>query len=153
MKNLKEIRTKRKMTQQDVASKLNITQSTYSGYEAGKYEPGTELLIAMSNLFQVSIDYLLGNENEYTIDISNLPDIKKEVLKYYLEQDEYDTINTYRAIKERIKWEKENPEEAYYSKMEAIENQRKEYEIIMEKIKKTEEKERKERELNKKGNK
>ena len=107
----------------------------------------------MSNLFQVSIDYLLGNENEYTIDISNLPDIKKEVLKYYLEQDEYDTINTYRAIKERIKWEKENPEEAYYSKMEAIENQRKEYEIIMEKINKTEEKERKERELNKKGNK
>ena len=112
MKNLKEIRIKRKMTQQEVASKLNITQSTYSGYEAGKYEPGIELLINISNLFQVSIDYLLGNENNFSLDISNMSSIKKELLLFYYNQDEFDTYESWRAMKDREEWERENPDKA-----------------------------------------
>ncbi|MBO5394606.1 MAG: helix-turn-helix domain-containing protein [Clostridia bacterium] len=143
---LKEIRTKCLMTQQEVAQKLNITQSTYSGYESGKYQPSIDILIAISKLFKVSIDYLLGNENEFTIDMSDLPDIKKEVLLYWLKQDEYETIQQYRNIQDKLKWEEENPEEAHKQKMNSIIEQQKEYEMYMYKIKKAEEKEK-----NKKG--
>lgn len=142
MKSLKEIRTLNLMTQQEVAQKLNITQSTYSGYESGKYQPSIDILIAISKLFKVSIDYLLGNENDFTIDMTGLPDIKKDVLLFWLKQDEYDVLQEYRSIKEKIKWEEENPEEAYKHKMEAIEEEKKEYEMIMYKIKKAEEKEK-----------
>lgn len=146
MKNLKEIRTKRKMTQQDVASKLNITQSTYSGYEAGKYEPGMELLIAMSNLFQVSIDYLLGNENNFSLDLSNMSSIKKELLLFYYNQDEFDTYESWRAMKDKEEWERENPDEAIELKNRIYEERQKEkehFEYIINKANKQNKKENK----------
>lgn len=142
MKILKEIRTQSLMTQQEVAQKLNITQSTYSGYESGKYEPSIDILIAMSKLFKVSIDCLLGNENEFTIDMTGLPDVKKDVLLFWLKQDDYDILQEYRNIRAKIKWEEENPEEAYKHKMQALEEEKKEYEMYMYKIKKAEEKEK-----------
>ena len=146
MKNLKEIRTKRKMTQQDVASKLNITQSTYSGYEAGKYEPGTELLIAMSNLFQVSIDYLLGNENNFSIDLSNMSSIKKELLLYYYNQDEFDTYESWRTMKDKEEWERENPDKACELRnlqKEKRQKEREHFEYIINKANKQNKKENK----------
>ncbi len=143
MKNLKEIRNSRLMTQQEVANKLNITQATYSGYEAGKYQPSIDILIAMSKLFKVSIDYLVGNENEFTIDMSNLPEIKKEVLLYHLNNDDFDTLQEYRNIREQQAWEEENPEEATKQKEWKKQEQLKQIEWAKHTIKKFENKKNK----------
>ena len=59
MIGLKEIRKKRKYTQQKVALDLNITRECLSYYENGKRQPSLELLILMSSYFNVSIDYLI----------------------------------------------------------------------------------------------
>ena len=64
MNKLKEIRKSRKLTQNDVAKMLNIAQGTYSNWEQGKYEPDQESLKKLSEIYRVSIDYLLGIEKE-----------------------------------------------------------------------------------------
>ena len=59
MKGLKEIRKKKKYTQQKVAFDLNISRECLSYYENGKRQPSLELLVLMSKYFNVSIDYLI----------------------------------------------------------------------------------------------
>ncbi len=135
MKKLKEIRTQRGMTQQEVAKQLNITQATYSGYESGKYEPNINILIAMSKLFQVSIDYLVGNENDFTIDMSDLSEIKKYILLHYLNLEDYYTYGEYESIRDAEEWEKENPDKADQMRLEAIEREEKRKEWIEYKLK------------------
>lgn len=61
---LKELRIERGLRQKDVAQLLNITQMSYSYYERGLREPEIALLIRLAELFNVSVDYLIENENE-----------------------------------------------------------------------------------------
>lgn len=57
---LKDLRKINNLTQGDVANMIGLPRSTYSGYEKGTREAGYEVLIKLANLFDVSIDYLLG---------------------------------------------------------------------------------------------
>ena len=50
-------------TQRDMAKLLNITQPSYIRYENGTSEPTQENLIKIADLFDVSLDYLLGRTN------------------------------------------------------------------------------------------
>lgn len=50
-------------TQRDMAKLLNITQPSYIRYENGTSEPPQENLIKIADLFDVSLDYLLGRTN------------------------------------------------------------------------------------------
>lgn len=59
MKGLKQIRKKRKYSQQKVAMDLNISRESISYYENGQREPSLDLLVQMSKYFNVSIDYLI----------------------------------------------------------------------------------------------
>lgn len=65
MKGLKEIRKKKKLSQLKVAMDLNISREALSYYENGKRNPDTNMLISMSNYFNVSIHYLIVGE-EFT---------------------------------------------------------------------------------------
>lgn len=60
MFRLKEIREKRRLTQAQLASILNLNQNTISRYESGEREANQEMLICIADYFNVSIDYLLG---------------------------------------------------------------------------------------------
>ncbi len=51
------------MNQIDVANILGLERSTYVKYETGDSSPDYEKLIQLSDLFHVSIDYLLGKTN------------------------------------------------------------------------------------------
>lgn len=62
---LKELRKESNLSQKQVAEKLCISQQTYSDYENGKTEPTIETLITIKNFFNVTIEYLLGLEDEY----------------------------------------------------------------------------------------
>ena len=61
---LRKLRRDRNWTQEHVASTLSIVRSTYTYYETGKTFPDYVTIIRMSKLFSVTIDYLLGQEQE-----------------------------------------------------------------------------------------
>ena len=48
------------MTQKQVAAYLHCSQQVYSNYELGQRDIPTDVLISLSNLYNVSVDFLLG---------------------------------------------------------------------------------------------
>ena len=62
-KNLRGIREDRDIKQKDVAKVLNVSQNTYSQYETGVISLTAEVLIKLSDFYDVSIDYLLDRTN------------------------------------------------------------------------------------------
>ena len=57
---LKFIRLNSKMTQQEVADKINTSRSNISKYENGLLEPNIDTLVQLIELYKISADYLLG---------------------------------------------------------------------------------------------
>jgi len=55
---IKRLRQERGWSQAQLAIKLKIHQKQISGYERGAHTPGTDLLIRIAELFNVSLDYL-----------------------------------------------------------------------------------------------
>ncbi len=66
-KNLRGIREDRDIKQKDVAKYLNVSQNTYSQYETGVISLTAEVLIKLSDYYNVSIDYLLDRTNNPNI--------------------------------------------------------------------------------------
>ena len=62
-KNLRGIREDRDIKQKEIAKYLNVSQNTYSQYETGVISLTAEVLIKLSNYYNVSIDYLLDRTN------------------------------------------------------------------------------------------
>lgn len=61
--HLLELRTERRLTQKQVADSLGINSVTYLHYEKNQREPPLALLIKIAQLYEVSVDYLLGLED------------------------------------------------------------------------------------------
>ena len=57
---LKECRKALKLTQAEVAQVLGVAQPVYQRFEKGIYECSYEQLVKLANLFDVTIDFLLG---------------------------------------------------------------------------------------------
>ena len=71
MLRLKEIRKENKKSQEELAKLLGVTQATLSGWENEKYEIDNKSLITCAELFNVSVDYLLGLSDEQGETASN----------------------------------------------------------------------------------
>lgn len=75
---IKEIRTQHKMSQADLARKLEVSDSIISGYERGVRTPSLDILIKLTHIFNVPVSYFFNEdiENNYklTIDVTNLTD-------------------------------------------------------------------------------
>jgi transcriptional regulator with XRE-family HTH domain len=63
--NLQYLRRRTGHSQQEVADKLEIPRTTWSGYELGKVEPNIGMLQKISNFFNQSIDRLLNQRIDY----------------------------------------------------------------------------------------
>lgn len=94
---LKKLRKNQKLSQQELASKLNITQQAYAHYENGTRNIPIETLIKIADLYNVSLDFLAGREknridtlSDDTMKIINdwdkLTERNKGKLELYLEQ-------------------------------------------------------------------
>ena len=59
---LKETRLSCKWTQRQIADALGISQPSYIRYENGTSEPTLENLVKIADLFDVSVDFLLGRK-------------------------------------------------------------------------------------------
>lgn len=62
--NLKLLRNRLKKSQEEVANELNLTRSSYSGYENNVAQPNLEILLQLSDYYKVSIDRLVREDFE-----------------------------------------------------------------------------------------
>lgn len=88
--NIKSVRECRSKTQKECADTLGITLRAWQTYEQGVREPKQEVLCKIADMFNVSLDYLLGRETgePETIDKLagefNMTALEKEILDNYL---------------------------------------------------------------------
>lgn len=59
---LKKERHRMGYTQKQLAQLLNVSQQTVGSWEVGRTEPDAKTLTKLSNVFNVSVDYLTGND-------------------------------------------------------------------------------------------
>ncbi|QVK19643.1 helix-turn-helix transcriptional regulator [Mycoplasmatota bacterium] len=60
--NLKKLRKEKKLSQEQLAEKLNISRQAISKWESGKAYPDIDNLISLKDIFKVSLDELVVNE-------------------------------------------------------------------------------------------
>ena len=56
-------------SQSQLAKKLDVTRSSVNAWEMGLSAPTTQYVVALSRLFHVSADYLLGTESELSLSL------------------------------------------------------------------------------------
>lgn len=61
---LKQCRTERGLTQNEVAIFCDITEKAYQNYERNRREPKLSVLIRIADFYDVSLDYLVGRTKE-----------------------------------------------------------------------------------------
>lgn len=71
---IKELRIAHSMNQVELARELSVSKQTVSNWENDNIQPSIEMLLKIAGLFNVSTDYLLGNEPLKTINADGLSD-------------------------------------------------------------------------------
>lgn len=61
---LRQCRSEKELTQNQVAIYCDITEKAYQNYELMTRMPKLEILLKIAELFNVSLDYLVGRTNE-----------------------------------------------------------------------------------------
>lgn len=80
MDRIRKLRKERGLSITKLAEAIGVSYQSLQRYEAGKREPSIQVLIALANFFDVSVDYLVGRES------------KNKVIKsyqYYVLDDDY----------------------------------------------------------------
>lgn len=72
--NLKFLRLREGLTQQQLADRLGVTKSVVSYYELQERYPSPEVLTKLASIFHVTTDFLLGLQRGETIDLGGLSD-------------------------------------------------------------------------------
>ena len=62
--NILKFRKERGFSQETLAEKVDVSRQTISNWELGETSPNPDQLISLSNAFEVSVDVLLGKEEE-----------------------------------------------------------------------------------------
>lgn len=71
-KNIKELRNKYKYTQTELANRLGVTRATIAAYENDSRQPSYDILVKLSRIFKVSLDYLVLNKQMETVCVEGL---------------------------------------------------------------------------------
>lgn len=112
-------RKKNMLTQEELAEKLNVSRQTITKWEGGMIYPGLEYLIDLSNIFGVTIDFLVKDDDcltdmqevfdedelkdfiikakksTYASKQNKVPSIKKASHDYAYKEGEYEYYDTY----------------------------------------------------------
>ena len=90
VKNLKQLRMKKEISQQQLADILGVSQQSINKYENHKVEPDIYMLMKMADLFGTSIDYLVGYSTNHHSTEAAKP--------YNLDMEESTLVETYRQL-------------------------------------------------------
>ena len=63
LKNLKQLRGEKKITQRQLGEAIGVSQQSINKYENYEIEPDIRTLILMADYFETSIDYLVGHSD------------------------------------------------------------------------------------------
>lgn len=100
-KNLKYLRTTRKISQQQLADKLEIDRSTISRWESNDIDPTVSNVISIANLLGIPVSDLVGIDIEQDgLYIDELEELFMQN-KHLLTDDDRDTIKF--IIEKRVK--------------------------------------------------
>jgi len=101
---LKELREQRGISQTELANFLGVVRSTICQYEKGNRMPDSNILGKLADYFGVTVDYLLGREDDSERDEKpqlHIPDKYKDVLVAFeggaddLTQEDVDKVIEY----------------------------------------------------------
>lgn len=90
--NLREIRVNRNLKVQEVSDYLCCLPSVYSRYESGKREPSIDVLLKLSKLYKVSVDYLIGNDGAFDTSITQNEATMIEAMRHADERAQEDAL-------------------------------------------------------------
>ena len=95
IKNLRILRQKKGISQQQLADVLGISQQSVNKYENHNIEPDIATLITLSDYFGVSVDYLIG-KNADMEENGIFSDDEEYILRLYrkLEDNEKNCVKT-----------------------------------------------------------
>ena len=90
MKNLKQLREQRSLTQLSLALSVDVQQETISAYENGKSMPTVDTLLKLAKYFNCSTDYLL--------DLTDIPTLVNDLVFDNLNATEADIVRADRNL-------------------------------------------------------
>lgn len=93
LNNLRKLRLEKGMSQQKLAEMTGVTQQAVNKYENHNVQPDLSVLIKMADIFETSVDHLIGNT-----------DIRRRIENtepYSLNADEANLIDSYRRLTDR----------------------------------------------------
>ena len=90
MKNLKQLRTNKKLSQQKLGERLNVSQQSIHKYENNITSPDIDTLKLMAEEFNTSVDYLLG--------LTEISHKIEPVTETMLNKEEIELLETYRKL-------------------------------------------------------
>ena len=90
VKNLKELRISKGISQSKLAESIGISQQSVNKYENHNIEPDIETLCALADYFSTSVDYLIGH--------SEVNHKIEKVSPFDLNEDEAKLITSYRKL-------------------------------------------------------
>ena len=70
----------KKLTQTQVAKRLNLSKASISGYETNVKYPSTDVLVSLANFYGVSVDFLLGLEPRSMVSVEGLTPSQKNLI-------------------------------------------------------------------------
>ncbi|MCZ2493442.1 helix-turn-helix domain-containing protein [Dellaglioa carnosa] len=81
---LKAIRKSKRLTQLDLAIRLNVSKGTVSAYEQGLSYPSLETLVKICDILDTSADYLLGISDDLPFKMGALTDEQMESILQFV---------------------------------------------------------------------
>ena len=88
-KKLHSLMKDNKITQQELAEKLNVRRGSVSNWVTDRRMPDSDTIVDLANIFNVTTDYLLGNDKNIKGDINSkdlIFDNAQDALKFILKQ-------------------------------------------------------------------
>ncbi|WP_239106915.1 helix-turn-helix domain-containing protein [Flavobacterium macrobrachii] len=92
-KRIAELRKEKKISQEELSKKIGVHQNVIGRYERGEAKPSIEVATAIADVFNVSLDYLVG-KTEFIVDeditnriltIQKLPEQDREHILFALD--------------------------------------------------------------------
>ena len=92
MENLRYLRKEQNFSMKQLGEIIGVSESTISLYENGHRQPDFNTLIKLADYFNVTIDYLIGRENNYELtqtseQLPTLTQFENELLSLFRKMD------------------------------------------------------------------
>lgn len=91
MLRLRDIRIDNKLSQVEVAQRLNMSPARYNNYEVNKAEPDIDTLIKLADMYNVTVDDLLGRKT-HLLNLEAIRPIKVRLIQQILTMNELQEI-------------------------------------------------------------